>query len=162
MSEYTGPGVYELIPGNAPTKAVGVSGESSIGAAVKLSPATPQSDNVLWEIVAAGGTNGEPVVGDPEVGDRQYHILAAGSGLMLCAAEDGSKSNCLISTRSVRHPSCRWKMVPLQNGKYNFQNALGANSWLAVKGAATADGSDVMTWTKEENPHFQFTLKRPT
>ena len=35
----------------------------------------------MWEIVAAGGDRG-----NPEVGDRQYHIIGVDSGLMLCAA----------------------------------------------------------------------------
>lgn len=40
-----------------------------------------KNENGKWEIVAAGGTKGEP-----EIGDREYHIIAVDAGLMMCAA----------------------------------------------------------------------------
>ncbi|KAG9001001.1 hypothetical protein FRB94_005025 [Tulasnella sp. JGI-2019a] len=48
------------------------------GPAVKLCENYRKMENQIWEIVAASGD-----FGDSEVGERQYHILAVNSGLML-------------------------------------------------------------------------------
>ncbi|KAM4060616.1 ricin-type beta-trefoil lectin domain-like domain-containing protein [Hirsutella rhossiliensis] len=156
MSDYTGPGVYEFYPANALGRRMSVwGGGATVGTAVKLY-AAGKTENLAWEIVAAGGDKG-----DPEVGDRQYHIVGVQSGLMLCAAENGSDSECTISTRPVRHGSCRWKMIPAKNGYYYFASVLNPDKWLAVRGGQDADGAPLMTWAKTEVSHFQFKLKKP-
>jgi hypothetical protein len=48
-----------------------------------VSPKDPVTNNTVWEIAAAGGTNGQP-----ESGDREYHILSVSSGLYVtCLGE---------------------------------------------------------------------------
>ncbi|KFY07251.1 hypothetical protein V492_07322 [Pseudogymnoascus sp. VKM F-4246] len=156
MSDYTGPGVYEISPANALGKRVSAwGGATTSGTAVKLySPA--QAENLIWEIVAAGGERG-----DPETGNRQYHIIGVQSGLLLCAAQDGTDTDVTLSTRSVRHGSSRWEIIPAKNGYYQFASALNRNKWLAVRGQLNADGTPLMTYAKTDAPHFQFKLSKP-
>ncbi|KAM0270841.1 hypothetical protein ACHAQH_009322 [Verticillium albo-atrum] len=157
MSDYSGPGIYDIIACNAPTRRVSVwGGGSTVGSDVKLYHAS-QGQNMVWEIVAAGGTEG-----NPEMGDRQYHIIGVESGLMLCAAENGSDSQCKISTRNVRHGSCRWKMIPCGDGSYFFASVLNESKHLAVSGGSDTDGAMLMTYAKTDASHFKFKLKKPT
>lgn len=53
-----------------------------------ITSSSGQQENLIWGIVAAGGSNGVP-----EVGDREYHIIGVQSGLMLCAACMWSRIN---------------------------------------------------------------------
>ncbi|KAG9008184.1 hypothetical protein FRB93_006752, partial [Tulasnella sp. JGI-2019a] len=91
-------------------------------------------ENQIWEIVAASGD-----FGDSEVGERQYHILAVNSGLMLCAPDNVSRGLCTVGSRSVRHPSTRWKIVSAGNGAFYIISAGSANLALNVNGPGKSE-----------------------
>jgi hypothetical protein len=84
----------------------------------------------VWEIAAAGGTNGQP-----ESGDRQYHILSVSSGLYVtCLGELvvlwythdkvtrlflGSNAAAVTGEiKSCLDPSVRYKLQAAGNGAY--------------------------------------------
>ncbi|KAG9022413.1 hypothetical protein FRB95_014818 [Tulasnella sp. JGI-2019a] len=158
MSDFSGPGAYMLFPLHAAGQCLDVSRRSTAsGTKVILhSPNGPGLEHQLWEIVGAGGN-----AGDSEVGDNQYHLLAAHSGRMLCAPENGLPGTCMTASRSIRHSSTRWKIAPAGKGAFYIMSVGGANLALAIDQGKKNPGSDLVVTTKVEAAHFQFELKLP-
>jgi hypothetical protein len=84
----------------------------------------------VWEIAAAGGTNGQP-----ETGNREYHILSVSCGLYVtCLGESVLlwythdevtrlflASNSAVVTGEIKScldPSVRYQIRPAGNGAY--------------------------------------------
>ncbi|KAG9023859.1 hypothetical protein FRB95_012391, partial [Tulasnella sp. JGI-2019a] len=132
MSDFSGPCVYMFIPTHAREMCMDAWGWT--GPAVKLCENYRKMENQIWEIVAASGD-----FGDSEVGERQYHILAVNSGLMLCAPDNVSRGLCTVGSRSVRHPSTRWKIVSAGNGAFYIISAGSANLALNVNGPGKSE-----------------------
>ena len=95
-----------------------------------VSPKNPVTNNTVWEIAAAGGTNGQP-----ETGDREYHILSVSCGLYVtCSGESvllwythdevtrlflGPGGTYVTGQiKSCLDPSVRYKIQPAGNGAY--------------------------------------------
>lgn len=95
-----------------------------------VSPKDPVSNNTVWEIAAAGGKNGQP-----ESGDREYHILSVSSGLYVtCSGESVLlwythdevtrpflETKAAVVTGEIKScldPSVRYKLQPAGNGAY--------------------------------------------
>ncbi|KAG9000999.1 hypothetical protein FRB94_005023 [Tulasnella sp. JGI-2019a] len=152
MSDFTGPGVYMVIPTHARDMCVDAWGRKH----VKIYDNARCQENQIWEIVAAGGD-----FGDPEVGDKQYHFLAVDSALVLCAPDNAAKGICSLGSRSVRHPSTRWKIVSAGGGAFYIVSAAGANLALNVTGGGRNRGDDLVVTTRAADSHFQFELKKP-
>ncbi|MCJ1251248.1 hypothetical protein MMC30_008479 [Trapelia coarctata] len=153
MSDFTGPGVYSIIPRHADTQCINLwGGAATNGTGIKLYRKTPQADNSLWEIVEARNNSNE------------YHIICYSTGTMICAAADGSGSVVTANTRAPKEPSTRWKLQAAKNGSgaYLFESVVKPGDYLAVAGAGTAEGTDLMTWIKQDANHFQFFLRAPT
>ncbi|KAG9001536.1 hypothetical protein FRB94_004687 [Tulasnella sp. JGI-2019a] len=159
MSNFSGPGVYMVIPTNAKEMCLDVwGGGSNPGAPVRLDYNGMDRENQIWEVVAAGGDRGCPEVG---VQDRQYHLLAVNSGLMLCAPVEGEMTGCVVATRSVRDPSTRWKISPAGNEAYYITSMAGTNLALSVQAGRRGRGEDLVVSPKVAQPYFQFELKTP-
>lgn len=72
---------------------------------------TPAAENTHFAIVAAGGTRG-----NPEKGDREYHIIAVNSGLYVSASGklQPSSKNIVYLSRQERQgsrPSCAHRLM---------------------------------------------------
>ncbi|KAG9023995.1 hypothetical protein FRB95_012228 [Tulasnella sp. JGI-2019a] len=82
---------------------------------------------------------------------------------MLCAPLDGSTSNCVVATRSVRHASTRWKLLSAGNGAYYIVSMLTdpVGTRLALCGQGKNAGAGVEIHPAESQKDFQFTLKKP-
>ncbi|KAF1364079.1 hypothetical protein EJ07DRAFT_162590 [Lizonia empirigonia] len=150
MSDYTGPGVYEILPKHAPEMSVNIwGGSTAAGTALKLYQRTPSAENTHFAIVAAGGTNGKP-----EKGDREYHIIAVNSGLYV------SSNGTMKVTAELRSPldgSIRWKFAPAGDGSFYITNVY-SNKQLNVRGAGKESGTDIITYdfTNTDNAKFFF------
>jgi len=153
MSDYTGPGTYTIIPMNARDKSLNLwgGGNSKPGTQIKLYPKDPVSNNTVWEIAAAGGKNGQP-----ESGDREYHILSVSSGLYVTCSE--TKAAVVTGEiKSCLDPSVRYKLQPAGNGAYYINCVNGEQ--LNVKGGASTTGTDIISWSAETGANAQFILK---
>ncbi|KAG9001526.1 hypothetical protein FRB94_004677 [Tulasnella sp. JGI-2019a] len=160
MSNYTGPGIYMIIPMHSKEMCLDIwCGSTDPGTPVKLyNNGNSGGLNQTFEIVAAGGKGG-----NPEVGDREYHILGVNSGLMLCAPDNGSTEVCVMASRPVKNLSTRWTLVPLENGAFNIINAHASNAALSVRGGGRGSGTDLMIAPRSAGVLYQqFELKRPT
>ncbi|CAN9481835.1 unnamed protein product [Alternaria alternata] len=146
MSDYTGPGMYEILPKHAPEMSLNVWGATS--------PRTKEAKNTHFEIVSAGGYNAQP-----EKGDREYHIICANSGLYLCMNDSGGKI-----TQEIRPPldnAVRWKIAHTGNGTYTINNADGQKKQqLNVNGEGKDSGTDVISYAITNGAaNAQFILK---
>ncbi|KAI4666530.1 uncharacterized protein J4E79_002569 [Alternaria viburni] len=152
MSDYTGPGLYEILPRYAPEMSLNVWGAATKeGTQVKLYQRTKSANNTHFEIVAAGGTDAKP-----EKGDREYHIIAACSGLYLTSA--GPKAGYIkTELRKPLDSTIRWKIVHCGNGSYRINNVDGKTQ-LNVAGGGKTSGTDMIGWQfsdGSENTEFR-------
>ncbi|KAF2137334.1 uncharacterized protein K452DRAFT_321883 [Aplosporella prunicola CBS 121167] len=156
MSDYTGPGIYEIVPRIATNKALNVwGGGNKAGTPVRLYPSRPTQENAKFEIVLAGGSSG-----DHEVGPRHYHILSYNSGLYLTApSSQGQGKQVVMNIGPVADESLRWKLLPAGDGAFNVVSAKG-DLHLNVEGSNTQDGANVIVWPRESFPNSQFYIKR--
>ncbi|KAI1546886.1 agglutinin ssa-like protein [Pyrenophora tritici-repentis] len=146
MSDYSGPGLYEIIPQHAQKMSVNVwGGATTAGTEVKLYDRTPTAKNTHFEIVAAGGTSAKP-----EIGDREYHIIAGNSGLYL-ACDDADKIT--VQLRAPLDASIRWKLAHVGNGAF----CVNGKKQLNVRGAGKENGTEMIMYDmspKSENAQF--------
>ncbi|KAL1792889.1 hypothetical protein ACET3X_009396 [Alternaria dauci] len=155
MSDYTGPGMYEILPKHAPEMSLNVwGGATKAGTPIKLYQRTTGANNTHFEIVSAGGTSAMS-----EKGDREYHIICANSGLYLCMNDEGGKI-----TSEIRPPldtAIRWKIAYTGNGAYAINNASSkAKQQLNVRGSGKDSGTEVISYTITDNAaNAQFILK---
>ncbi|KAH6642393.1 ricin B lectin domain-containing protein [Boeremia exigua] len=151
MSDYSGSGVYELVPMNAQDMSLNVwGGAQSPGTQVKLYPRTASARNTQFAIVAAGGTQGKA-----EKGDREYLIIACNSGLYVAA------NDAMQVTTELRSPldlSVRWKLQHAGNGAFYINN-VGTGKQLNVRGGYKESGTEIITYMLTENGNAQFVLK---
>ncbi|RMZ70335.1 agglutinin ssa [Pyrenophora seminiperda CCB06] len=154
MSDYTGPGLYEILPIYAQTMSLNVWGnEKTAGTAVKLYNRTADAKNTHWEIVAAGGVNAKP-----ESGDREYHIIAANSGLYL-AMNTRENSGVTVELRAPLDPTIRWKLAYCRNGAFCINN-VNNQKQLNVNGGAKAVGTEIISYDMSPtSENTQFVLK---
>ncbi|KAI4948940.1 hypothetical protein J4E91_005402 [Alternaria rosae] len=137
MSDYTGPGLYEIIPKYVPSMSLNVWGAATTaGTQVKLYPRTKSANNTHFEIVAAGGIDGKA-----EKGDREYHIIAGNSGLYLTSA--GPSQVIKTELRKPLDSSIRWKIVHCGNGAYRINNVDGKTQ-LNVSQVGKTSGTDLI------------------
>ncbi|KAG9021355.1 hypothetical protein FRB95_002339 [Tulasnella sp. JGI-2019a] len=72
-----------------------------------------------------------------------------------------SRDLCTVGSRSVRHPSTRWKIVSAGNGAFYIISAASANLALNVNGAGKKREDELMVSTRVAEAHFHFELKKP-
>ncbi|CAN9381618.1 unnamed protein product [Alternaria alternata] len=155
MSDYTGPGMYEILPKHAPEMSLNVwSAGKTAGTPIKLYPRTTKANNTHFEIVSAGGNRARP-----EQGDREYHIICANSGLYLCMNDAGGKI-----TSEIRPPldtAIRWNIAHTGNGTFAINNVDGKmKQQLNVRGAGKESGTEVIAYGITDNAeNAQFILK---
>ncbi|KAI1516062.1 Ricin-type beta-trefoil lectin domain containing protein [Pyrenophora tritici-repentis] len=109
---------------------------------------TPTAKNTHFEIVAAGGTSAKP-----EIGDREYHIIAGNSGLYL-ACDDADKIT--VQLRAPLDASIRWKLAHVGNGAFCI-NSVNGKKQLNVRGAGKENGTEMIMYDmspKSENAQF--------
>ncbi|CAE7033608.1 hypothetical protein P3342_007107 [Pyrenophora teres f. teres] len=152
MSDYSGPGLYEIIPQHAQKMSLNVwGGATTAGTAVKLYDRTPSAKNTHFEIVAAGGSSAKP-----EIGDREYHIIAGNSGLYL-AYDDAGKVT--VQLRAPLDTSIRWKLAYAGNGAFCI-NSVNGKKQLNVRGGGKENGTEVITYDlSATSENAQFILK---
>ncbi|KAL7778163.1 hypothetical protein CFE70_004839 [Pyrenophora teres f. teres 0-1] len=121
MSDYSGPGLYEIIPQHAQKMSLNV-----------------------W----AGGSSAKP-----EIGDREYHIIAGNSGLYL-AYDDAGKVT--VQLRAPLDTSIRWKLAYAGNGAF----CVNGKKQLNVRGGGKENGTEVITYDlSATSENAQFILK---
>ncbi|KAF2627068.1 hypothetical protein BU25DRAFT_393664 [Macroventuria anomochaeta] len=151
MSDYTGPGIYEILPKHAQDMSLNVwAGANTAGTQVKLYSRTPGARNSQFAIVAAGGTQGKP-----EKGDREYHIIAVNSGLYVAS------NDAIQVTTELRSPleaSIRWKLQHAGNGAF-YINSVVTGKQLNVRGGGKESGTEIITYPPTEGANSQFLLK---
>ncbi|KAL1653698.1 hypothetical protein SLS61_003846 [Didymella pomorum] len=152
MSDYSGDGVYEILPKHAQDMRLKVwGGASTAGTPIKLYPCTSGAKNTQFVIVAAGSTQGKP-----EKGDCEYLIIAVDSGLYVAA------NDAIQVTTELRSPldlSIRWKLRHARNGAFYIEN-VGTGKQLNVRGAGKETGMEVITYAPTESAeNAQFILK---
>ncbi|CAN9203465.1 unnamed protein product [Alternaria alternata] len=155
MSDYTGPGMYEILPKHAPEMSLNVwGGATTAGTPIKLYPRTKQANNTHFEIVSAGGYYAQP-----EKGNREYHIICANSGLYLCMNDSGGKI-----TQEIRPPldnAVRWNIAYAGNGTFYINNVNGQKrQQINVRGAGKESGTEVISYAITDGAeNAQFILR---
>ncbi|KAJ8112548.1 hypothetical protein OPT61_g5109 [Boeremia exigua] len=151
MSDYSGPGIYEIVPVSAPGMNLNVwGGAQTPGTQLKLYPRTSSGRNTQFAIVASGGTQGKP-----EKGDREYLLIAVNSGLYIASNDDA-----LVTTelRSPTDGTIRWRLQHAGNGAFYINNA-GTGKQLNVRGGAKETGTEIIVYSPTEAGNSQFFLK---
>ncbi|KAJ9650276.1 hypothetical protein H2198_010411 [Neophaeococcomyces mojaviensis] len=152
MSDYTGPGLYEIVPVVAQDKNLNVwTGTKDQGAQIKLYRRNPSTENAQFEIVSAGGAWAQP-----EKGDREYHILVVHSGLYVTAGDEPG-----VITQELRSPldgKVRWKIVGTGDGSYQINNVNGKVQF-NVRGSGTSEGTELINYHLENGNNTKFLLK---
>jgi len=140
---FNGPGVYEIVPYQAPTLNLNSwDGKLEPGAVVKTYPrgSTP-SDNALWQLALVYGS-GE---------SAEYLIINVRSGFFLTATKD----NYIASTPQISPTKneARWiiKKTPTHGYEvYTITNKVPSRGELTVKDFSTQSGADVPAATEKD------------
>ncbi|CAJ2502925.1 Uu.00g103190.m01.CDS01 [Anthostomella pinea] len=149
---FTGPGVYEIVPYQAPTlSANSWEGLMSSGAVVKTytRDRTNPSTNTLWQLALVDGPWVEPV----------YLIINVRTGYFLTATAD----NTITSTPQVSpsDPSCQWIMKSAPTNGYDtftINSKIASRGQLNVKGSSTSSGADILSWPIENGDNSKWYL----
>ncbi|KAI1338679.1 hypothetical protein F5Y15DRAFT_386610 [Xylariaceae sp. FL0016] len=142
---FTGPGLYEIIPYQAPQlSANSWEGLMKAGAVVKTYPRgdkTNPSTNALWQLALVAGS------GDT----AEYLIINARTGYFLTATAD--KTITSTPQGSPTDPCCRWYITSSPaNGYETFlvKNKVQSRGQLNVKGSSNQPGADILSWPIED------------
>ena len=154
MSDYTGPGMYEIIPYNAQNMSLNVwGGATKAGTQVKLYERSPKAQNTQFEFVAAGGEKAKP-----ENGAREYHIIGANTGLYLAMNDSG---NITMELRPPLDLSIRWRISHAGNGAFYINSADTKKAvQLNVRGAGKTSGTELITYQYATAENVWFILKK--
>ncbi|KAI1079618.1 hypothetical protein F5B20DRAFT_542968 [Whalleya microplaca] len=149
---FSGPGVYEIVPYQAPTlSANSWGGGMAAGATVKTYPrgdrSKPPSTNAVWQLAHVAGSES----------NAEYLIINIRTGYFLTATAD----NAVTSTPQIspNDPSCHWtiKSTPT-NGYdvYTINSKVGSRGQLNVKGSSTQSGADILSWPIENGDNSKW------
>ncbi|RYP37892.1 hypothetical protein DL767_002764 [Monosporascus sp. MG133] len=135
---FDGPGVYEIVPYQAPSLDMNSwEGLMKAGAVVRTySRDKPPSTNALWQLALVAGS------GD----SAEYLIINVRTGYFLTATAD----NAIVSTPQISptDPTCRWtiKSTPTKGyDVYTINNKVSSRGQLSVKDYSTQSGADILS-----------------
>ncbi|USP74422.1 hypothetical protein yc1106_01696 [Curvularia clavata] len=154
MSDFTGPGIYTIVPFHAQDRELDVWGNATAaGTPLKLYKKTPGAPNHQFLIVDAGGANCHP-----EKGDREYLIIAVNSGLYLTAGAEGK--GVTMELRAPKDGAIHWKLAHAGNGAFYINHASDSKQ-LNIRGGGKDEGTEVITYGLATSANCQFLLKFP-
>ncbi|KAI2618963.1 ricin B lectin domain-containing protein [Hypomontagnella submonticulosa] len=148
---FTGPGVYEIVPYQAPKlSANSWEGKMEPGAVIRTYPrgdTKSPSSNAVWQLahVAGSGANAE------------YLIINLRTGYFLTATDDKT----IVSTPQIspNDPSTHWiiKSTPT-NGYdvYTINSKITSRGQLNVKGSSSQSGADILSWPIENGDNSKW------
>lgn len=150
---FAGPGLYEIVLYQAPTKCLNSwGGTKDVGEVVKSfgrdNPALP-TYNSVWQVALANSAFGEPA---------QYFIINGHNGYFLTATAAGT----IVSSqqRSPSDKSVRWfiKESPGNKGVFYINSVSPDLGQLNVSYASTESGASILAWpiSNEDNTKFYF------
>ncbi|KAI0465862.1 ricin B lectin domain-containing protein [Xylaria cf. heliscus] len=137
---FTGPGVYEIVPFQAPDlSANSWEGGLAPGAVVRTYPRdrSNPSTNTLWQVALVAGS-GE---------SAEYLIINVRSGYFLTATADST----ITSTPQISptDPTTHWTIKSARTGGYDvftINNKVQSRGQLNVSGSSTKSGADILAW----------------
>ncbi|KAJ5678565.1 uncharacterized protein N7477_004198 [Penicillium maclennaniae] len=151
MSDYTGPGLYQLLAAHAPNLAAAIEGESSTsGSRVMGWDKSSGGDHLKWVIAAAG--------------NDEYFVLNYGSGLYMCTSADGKLGGQIVGNLiGAKSKLARWKIIPTNNGSgaYYLESVDQPDQCLAFNKEGTSNGTLVVQWSKSAQKNCQVFIRTP-
>ncbi|KAI5921218.1 ricin B lectin domain-containing protein [Camillea tinctor] len=149
---FRGPGIYEILPLQAPTlSANSWGGGMEPGAVVKTYPRGDSSKdpdtNALWQLALVSGT-GE---------SAEYLIINIRTGYFITATAD--KTITSTPQISPKDPSCHWtiKSTPTDGyDVYTINNKIHSRGQLNVRYGSTSPGADILSWPIENGDNSKW------
>ncbi|KZP11208.1 hypothetical protein FIBSPDRAFT_837728 [Athelia psychrophila] len=145
---FNGPGIYEIVPYQAPTLNLNsINGSLTSGEVIRTwTRGSPPSDNAVWQVAIAKGS------GD----DAEYLIINNRSGYYLTAAGEGT--NVLSQQTSPSNPSARWKIHKAFRNGYDVWtiNSVAGPLQLNVDGSGLTSGTNVIAWKIENGDNTTY------
>ncbi|KAI0452152.1 hypothetical protein F5B21DRAFT_354848 [Xylaria acuta] len=137
---FTGPGLYEIVPFQAPElSANSWGGGMESGAVVRTYPRdrSNPSSNTVWQVALVAGS-GE---------SAEYLILGARNGYPITATADET----IVSTPQISpaDSTTHWTIKSRPTGGYDvftINSTVESRGQLSVKGASSESGTDIMAW----------------
>ncbi|KAI3336887.1 sclerotinia Sclerotiorum agglutinin Ssa in complex with Gal-Beta1,3-Galnac [Xylariaceae sp. AK1471] len=147
---FTGPGVYEIVPFQAPElSANSWGGGKEPGAEVRtftrdrINP----TKNTLWQVALVAGS------GDT----AEYLIINVNSGYFLTATADQT----ITSTPQIapNDPTCHWTIKSAPTNGYDvflINNQVTSRGQLNVEGSSTKSGTPILAWPIENGDNSKW------
>ncbi|ESZ98659.1 hypothetical protein SBOR_0897 [Sclerotinia borealis F-4128] len=151
---FNGPGIYEIVPYQAPTLNLNAwDGLLAAGAVVRTyARGNTPSDNAKWQMALVAGS-GE---------SAEYLIINVRSGYFLTATGD----NAIVSTPQISpaEAAARWTIKSTPTNGYEvftITNKVSSRGQLSVKDFSTQSGTDVLAASKKDadNQKWYFDAK---
>ncbi|KAI0437778.1 ricin B lectin domain-containing protein [Xylaria telfairii] len=149
---FTGPGVYEIVPYQAPNlSANSWGGRLEAGAVVRTYPRdrSNPSSNAVWQVALVAGS------GDT----AEYLIINARTGYFLTATADST----ITSTPQISptDPTTHWTIKSSPTAGYDvftINSKVKSRGQLNVSGSSTQSGADILAWpiTNTDNTKWYF------
>ncbi|KAI0377521.1 hypothetical protein F5Y04DRAFT_175836 [Hypomontagnella monticulosa] len=148
---FTGPGVYEIIPYQAPDlSANSWGGKLEAGAVVRTFPRgdrSKPSPNAVWQLALVAGS------GD----DAEYLIINLLTGYFLTATADEQ----IVSTPQIspNDPSTHWTIKSTPTNGYDVftvNSKITSRGQLNVKECSSSSGADILSWPIENGDNSKW------
>ncbi|KAI1810155.1 hypothetical protein GGS20DRAFT_568727 [Poronia punctata] len=152
---FTGPGLYEIVPYQAPDlSASSWEGLMSAGAPVKTygrGDRSNPSTNSLWYVALASGSGSS----------AEYLIINARNGYFLTATADRHVTSTpqISPTDKTSH----WKITSNPSNGYDtftVDNAVKSRGQLNVSGSSSKSGTDILSWPIENGDNSKWYFDR--
>ncbi|KAI0398157.1 ricin B lectin domain-containing protein [Xylariaceae sp. FL0594] len=151
---FTGPGVYEIVPYQAPNlSANSWEGQMAAGAVVKTYPRdrSNPSTNTLWYVALVAGSGSS----------AEYLIINVRTGYFLTATAD----NTIVSTPQISptDPTTHWTITSSPSNGYDtftINNKVRSRGQLNVSGSSTQSGADILSWPIENGDNSKWYFDR--
>ncbi|KAM0704009.1 hypothetical protein Q7P35_008241 [Cladosporium inversicolor] len=157
MSNYTGPGLYVLLPQHAPGQVAAVNGaNASSGAVVLTYNQSSHTNNLYWQIVHAGRD--------------EYIFLNWETGLYMCSSVADGANAGLVKGKLIApsDETCRWKIIPALDAQASVANSgtyyivsVKTGQVLNVQSASTGNLSSIITYTKSDASNSRWFIRLP-
>ncbi|KAI1735488.1 ricin B lectin domain-containing protein [Xylaria scruposa] len=149
---FTGPGLYEIVPFQAPDLSANSWGGGMQSGALVRTYARDRSDpqtNALWQIALVAGS-GE---------SAEYLIINDRTGYFLTATGDSEVTS--TPQISPADPTTHWTIKPSPTNGYDtftINNKVESRGQLNVSGASSSSGADILAWpiTNNDNTKWYF------
>ncbi|KAI8630478.1 ricin B lectin domain-containing protein [Xylariaceae sp. FL1651] len=147
---FTGPGIYEIVPYQAPTlSANSWGGKMEPGAVVRTYPRdrSNPSTNALWQMALVSGS------GD----SAKYLIINVRTGYFLTATADQT----ITSTPQISpgDATAHWTIKSTPTNGYDvftINNEVKSRGQLNVSGSSSQSGADILAWPIEDGDNSKW------